>query len=867
MNTRYKISILAVVALVAIGLTIGSLTYTTNPNPETILLVGFDQNFDFGKFQSIIDRYGGEILEQYTIISAIAVKVPASVATILESLPGVSYVEQNQKYYADVIPNDPQWSSLWGMQRIQADSAWDITTGSNEVLVAVIDEGIDVNHPDLAANIWVNPGEIAGNGIDDDGNGYVDDINGWNFVDDNGQVYGGNPNQDTHGTHVAGTIGAVGNNGVGVVGVNWNVKMMSLKFLGSQGGSTADGISAIQYATMMGADIISASWGGGGYSQAMKDAIDAFPGLFVAAAGNDGVDNDASPHYPSSYSSANLIAVASSTSTDSMSSFSNYGATSVDIAAPGSSILSTYPGNNYNTISGTSMATPHVSGAAALLLANDPTLTATQLKQKLMDYSDPVPAFSGKVVSGGILNVYRALTGAAPPPPPPTQTDTFTGTVSSSVKNQIHYFDVTATTSQISATLTWPGSTDVDMYLYAPGSDPNGGSWVTRAYTTSNPETMSYSPTQTGTWAIRVNHYSGSSATYTLEVTYPVSEAPPPDTTAPSVTISSPTGTVSGSVTVQATITDNIGVVSADYRVDGGIWVSMTNTVDDEWTATLDTTALADGTHTLEVRGADAAGNTGSATGTFTSSNTAPPPPDGQETFTGTVSSSVKNQIFYFDVTATGDIVATLSWPGSADVDMYLYAPGSDPNGGGWVARAYTLNNPESITYSATQTGTWAIRVNHYSGSSASFTLDVTYPVGGGTGTGEQTFTGTVSSSVRNQVFYFDITATGDIVATLSWPGSADIDMYLYAPGSDPYGSSWVKRAYTLSNPESITYTATQTGTWAIRVNHYSGSSASFTLEVSYPITLAAAGVNQPNSTTDHFEPQNQTHLTIFEIL
>ena len=199
---------------------------------------------------------------------------------------------------------------------------------------------------------------------------------------------------------------------------------------------------------------------------------------------------------------------------------------------------------------------------------------------------------------------------------------------------------------------------------------------------------------------------------------------------------------------------------------------------------------------------------------------------------------------------------------------MYLYAPGSDPNGNGWVIRAYTLNNPETFTYAATQTGTWAIRVNHYSGSSASFTLDVTYPVGGGggggTGTGSQTFTGTVSSTSTDQIFYFDVTASGDIVATLSWASGPDLDMYLYAPGSDPNGNGWVIRAYTLNNPETFTYAATQTGTWAIRVNHYSGSSASFTLDVTFPITLAGNNQQVQTQSYDLGSPLTQS---VFDII
>ncbi len=921
--TKSNIILVIMLSLVTIGMTVQTLPFTTNIDPVKEVIISFEpaqSNTVLGKLAS----YGVNIIEKYNIISAVAVTLPSSLVNVVSQIPGVKYVEDNAHYTKDITPNDPRFSELWGMSRIKAPQAWDLTTGSSSVLVAVIDEGIDINHPDLAANIWTNPGEIPNNGIDDDNNGYIDDINGWNFLDKNNLVYGGDPTKDTHGTHVAGTIGAVGNNGIGVVGVNWNVKIMSLKFLGATGGSTTDAISAVQYASAMGVKIISASWGGGPYNQALKDAIDAFPGLFVAAAGNSAADNDATPHYPSSYTSTNLISVASSTSTDGMSSFSNYGATSVDIAAPGSNILSTYPGNSYNTISGTSMATPHVSGAAALLLARDPTLTTAQLKQKLIDGVDVVPAFQGKVVSNGILNVYKSMTGSTPPPSS-TKTSTFTGTVSSTTVDQVHYFDLTAT-GTISATLSWPAGPDVDMYLYAPGVNVYGTGYVTRAYTTANPETLSYSATITGTWAIRVNYYSGSSASYTLSVTYPVSgtvDTTPPaqvtgltanavstsqinlawnantepdlanykiyrggilltsttvtsysdtglasgtsysyqvsavdtstneglksttatattltpsDTTPPSVTIVTPTGTVSGTVVVEATITDNIGVSSADYRIDTGVWVALIKGTGSSWTANLDTTTLTDANHTIEVRGLDAAANTGTATGTFTVSNT-PPSTPGKYTFTGTVSSTSPDQVFYFNVTTTGTISATLSWPAGPDVDMYLYAPGANVYGTGYVTRAYTTANPETLSYSATTTGKWAIRVNYYSGASASFTLDVTVPVPSTTKT--STFTGIVSSATVDQVYYFDLTATGTISATLSWPAGPDVDMYLYAPGVNVYGTGYATRAYTTANPETLSFSATTTGTWAIRVNYYSGASASFTLSVTYPVAAA----------------------------
>jgi subtilisin family serine protease len=321
---------------------------------------------------------------------------------------------------ADAVPNDPSYGSLYGMGRISAPAAWNIATGG-AVKVAVIDTGVDYNHPDLAANIWTNPGEIAGNGVDDDHNGFVDDIHGWDFVNNDN-----NPIDDnSHGTHCAGTIGAQGNNGIGVVGVNWSTQIMALKFLSASGsGSNANAIRAINYAAQMGAKVISASWGGGGNDPALSAAIaNASNTLFVAAAGNGGFDgvgdnNDGFPQYPSSYPHNNIIAVASTDSSDNLSSFSNYGPTSVDLGAPGSGILSTVLAGGYGTKSGTSMATPHVSGVAALLWAYDPTLTVAEVRGAILSNVDPLASLSGKVASGGRLNAFKALQSVVEPHPP-----------------------------------------------------------------------------------------------------------------------------------------------------------------------------------------------------------------------------------------------------------------------------------------------------------------------------------------------------------------------------------------------------------------------------------------------------------------
>ena len=283
------------------------------------------------------------------------------------------------------------------------------------MVVADIDTGLDLGHIDFAGNIYTNPGEIPGNGIDDDANGYIDDVNGWDFArDDN------NPNEEAicggHGTHTAGTIGAKGNNGIGVTGVNWNVKIMPLKIFKKYliilcSASSADIISAIDYAAMMGVRVSNNSYGGGPYSQAEYDAIRASKSIYVAAAGNDGTNNDVTPAYPASYNLNNIISVAATDHNDAKASFSNYGTTSVDLGAPGVDILSTTPNNTYSLFDGTSMATPHVTGSVALLMANDPTLTNNEVKWRILKGTD----YKGlPLLTGGRLNINNSL--LLPPP-------------------------------------------------------------------------------------------------------------------------------------------------------------------------------------------------------------------------------------------------------------------------------------------------------------------------------------------------------------------------------------------------------------------------------------------------------------------
>jgi subtilisin family serine protease len=338
--------------------------------------------------------------------------------------PNVDVVQPNFVYRISATPNDPMLSDLYGMERISATRAWDTTTGDANNVVAVIDTGIDRTHPDLSANVWQNPGETPGNGIDDDANGYVDDTYGWDFLNGDNEPVDGH----SHGTHCSGTIGGVGNNGVGVVGVNWNVKIMALKTHDDiAGGSTSVTLlSTFGYVTMMknrGINIraTSNSYGGppeaAAYDQALRDAIDASGRagiLNVFAAGNQLTvsqenNNDQLPTYPGSYNSPSILAVAASDQNDNKASFSHYGLTTVDVAAPGVGIRSTVPGNGYDNFSGTSMSTPHTAGAAALLAAAHPKLSSASLKATLMNTVDVLPQWAGFISTGGRINIANAI--------------------------------------------------------------------------------------------------------------------------------------------------------------------------------------------------------------------------------------------------------------------------------------------------------------------------------------------------------------------------------------------------------------------------------------------------------------------------
>ncbi|MEW6283326.1 MAG: S8 family serine peptidase, partial [Candidatus Eremiobacterota bacterium] len=380
-------------------------------------------------------EFGAEVLEKIEMPPQMAasfngqllrLQLPGWLSTpqaivMMEKDARVEYAASNdilQRCEGPNVPNDLD-PRLWGMNNtgqdngtadadIDAPEAWAVTTGSREngPVIAVIDTGIDYNHTELKNNVWTNPGEIAGDGIDNDNNGVVDDVHGYNAITGTGD-----PMDDHgHGTHCSGTIAGEGNNENGVVGVNWGARVMGVKFLNANGGGTlADAVKAIAYATKMGARITSNSWGGGGFNEALRDAIAASPALHIYAAGNSSSNNDARPAYPASYDLPNIVAVAAHDRNDNPARFTNYGATSVDLAAPGVDIYSTLPGERYDSWSGTSMATPHVSGVAGLIATLYPDSTNDQIKSRLMNGAVPMASMAGKTVTGGRLNAANSV--------------------------------------------------------------------------------------------------------------------------------------------------------------------------------------------------------------------------------------------------------------------------------------------------------------------------------------------------------------------------------------------------------------------------------------------------------------------------
>ncbi len=427
----------------------------------------------------------------------------SSLVSLLENQPEVDFAEPNYIYkmigstptlesiltgslsenYSSMAPTDPLYGKLWGLKNtgsnepdrnggnsttpgvsgadVEAEKAWSITRGSKKVVVAVIDTGIDYNHPDLKNNIWTNEKEIPGNNIDDDSNGYVDDIHGWNAHGKNGNPMDGN----SHGTHCAGTIGAEHNNGIGVAGVMSDVTLMAVKFLSDEGsGSLADAVEAIDYATKMNVDVMSNSWGGGGFSQALENSIKAAKEkgiVFVAAAGNDNSNNDSRPSYPATYQVDNVISVASHTAQDVLSSFSNFGKRSVHVAAPGSNILSSTPNGEYKVYSGTSMATPHVSGVVGLFISELGRVPVLELRNRLMATTVPVSSYRKTTVAGGRVSAYNFLTDTRIPRQGPDENAWRVEKLSEVFETAHPYLDNTKLTKKY----TFPGAKYVKLVI------------------------------------------------------------------------------------------------------------------------------------------------------------------------------------------------------------------------------------------------------------------------------------------------------------------------------------------------------------------------------------------------------------------
>ncbi|MBA2580211.1 MAG: S8 family serine peptidase, partial [Thermoleophilaceae bacterium] len=416
------------------------------PAPDAVpgeLIVRFKSSVGSSQREDVRDRVGADLEERLPLTGLEVVDLDAGLSlaaaeSSFERQSGVLYAEPNYYRRAEAAPvNDTLFGQLWGLDNtgqgvrglggtadadIDAPEAWQLTTGSNSVKVAVVDTGMAYDHADLALNSWTNPGETGPGkqaNVDDDSNGKVDDVRGWDFAGDDDDPRDGNG----HGTHVAGTIGARGNDGYGVSGVSQRVTLIPVQVLGANGsGTVADVIAGYQYAVRNGAKVINASLGSSSPSTAERDMIAASSTTtFVVAAGND--SKDASSQYPCNYPLANVICVGASDQDDGLATFSNYGSTSVDLAAPGRSTLSAYPAavfpnSHHAYLSGTSMATPHVAGAAALILSRDVTTTVSVLRQRLLNSVDAKSCLTGRTVTGGRLNAHAALGALRASPPP-----------------------------------------------------------------------------------------------------------------------------------------------------------------------------------------------------------------------------------------------------------------------------------------------------------------------------------------------------------------------------------------------------------------------------------------------------------------
>jgi subtilisin family serine protease len=565
---------------------------------QNTLLVQFRTDSSDDDRDGCCRKVGLGAIDKYKIVDGLALihvasGDPVAAMAALQGEASVLRAGLNYLMTTQVVPNDSLFGSTWGMNNttsqlndIDAPQAWDIYTGDPNYRVAVIDTGIDFNHPDLQGNIWVNPGEIANDGIDNDGNGYIDDVRGWNFVTNTNNPQDGNG----HGTHVSGTIAAKGNNGIGVAGVAWNAKIVPLKFLSDTGsGTTANAIKAIDYCTANGIKLSNNSWGGGLFDSLLLQAITnagAADHLFIGAAGNSALNIDVSLSYPASYNLSNMVNVASTTNTGALSTFSNFGVATVQVAAPGSSIFSTWPvaltvlgqPNGYNSISGTSMAAPHVTGLAALLRGKMPSWTATQVRSAILGSTKPLTALAGKVGREGIISAYNALLGTNVEAIPPTVNAVRTpATANAAGWNNANVTVAITGTDNVGGS----GVRDIKYTI-------NAGTTITAAGSTTNVVRSTDGIATLAYWATDNSGNVSPAGSMTVRV----------DKTAPVTTLTATPGATSTSVVVSGTDATS-GVSGTFYSVDGAPAVAYSGPI------TLD-----NGVHTVTAYSTDIAGNT-----------------------------------------------------------------------------------------------------------------------------------------------------------------------------------------------------------------------------------------------------------------
>lgn len=890
----------------------------------------------------------------------------AAVASMPAAVPPAAAPIETAEISIAAVSNDPGYTdgSLWGMLGdtgavqnafgSQANEAWAAGfTGSTKTVVGVIDTGIDYTHPDLYLNIWLNQREIpttlraslsdidtdglitfrdlngsanasyvidyngngrieAGdllndvrweNGLDEDGNGYRDDLIGWDFINNDNDPYDDNG----HGTHVSGTIGGMGGNGIGVAGVNWTVQMVALKFLSASGsGSTTGAINAVNYFTDASISATATenfvatnnSWGGGGYSQALNDAIARGAQrdiLFVAAAGNSTSNNDVTANYPSNYNTTAaagydaVVAVASITSTGALSSFSSYGATTVDIAAPGSSIYSTLPGGSYGTYSGTSMATPHVSGAVALYAAANPNASAAEIRLALLDSAAATASLGGKVVTAGRLDI-GTLMNTAPPPPPPPSGDVIAGDASTTAS-------LTPTSAQAS-TIDAVGDQDwfrlslVAGYRYefvlnaAAGStlntfmsllDANGVQIAFNDDAVDLNSRLSFTATSSGTFYLNAQGAAGSTGAYTLAMT----EAAPVDSIAANTAttaVLTPTAPQSSSVDLAGDQDWFRLSLTAGYRYDFAMDATAGSSLDTYLrllnangvelafnddsvglNSRLSFTASTGGTYYLSAQGY------GSTIGGYSLSMTQTAPVDaiaGNTSTSAALSPSLPQNStvdlpgdqdwFRISLTAGSRYDFALNATTGSSLDTYMRL--LDGNGTQLAVNDDAVGLNSRISFTATSSGTYYVSAQGSAGTIGGYSLAVVQTVLADTIAGSSATTATLTTAAGQSSAidtagdqdWFRLTLTAGYRYDFAMDATAGstLDTYLRLLNSSGLEINFNDDAVGLNS--RLSFTATTGGTYYLSAQGYGTTTGGYSLAMTQSLAdLTLVGTNR----------------------